>query len=380
MKALRSLLFACLLPISIMAQFESGEKVRITQDYNDDMYVAGGEVNVEAIVSGDLVVTGGQVSVSDSIVMDLTLAGGQIDITGAVGDDIRAAGGQIFIDGPVADDAIVFGGDIEIGPNAIISGDLVVFGGEIEMNGSVLGAVRISGGDVNINGTVKGESRLSSGSLDIGEEAQFYSDVVYWSEDGDIDFGTSMKSGSTQFDESLGWEANDYGDPAVGIAFGIFFAILFIIGGFLIIMLLNWAFGGWFERAATEVRSDWVKSLGSGLLYIIGLPVLIILGIMIVIGIPLSLFLFFFYIFSLVFGMFVVALIATYFLKTRGNKDWGYWKVVLIAFLITIAFQILTSIPFLGAVISFAIITIAYGAIGLALRKNRTEPGPIVHS
>ena len=347
------------------------------EPYADDIYIAGGELSIDAPIGGDCVIAGGQISLNDSIAEDLIVGGGEINIRGIVGDDVRAAGGELEIESDIMDDLIVFGGQVKIKESCTIHGNLVSFGGELRVEGTVLGEVKASGGEIEINGEIRGPATLSSGSLEIGEQAAFFSDVNYWTEDGEVDFGGSMESGEARFDTSLAWEGNDYFDGEVFLGLGLFFLFVYFLGGFLIVLLLEWAFGKWFSKAANEVMVRWANTLGIGVIYLIGLPVIVIFCFMIVIGIPVGLFGLVMYIFSIVFGNFVGALVMAHAWKDNKKKTWNTFLTALIALLISIGLHILTSIPILGAVISFAVLCFTYGAIILAIKnKNKGYTGP----
>jgi hypothetical protein len=359
-------------PLLFQAQFRSGDRIDLSEPTLDDIYIAGGELNVNAPIYGDCIAAGGKVNINDSIASDLVVGGGDIMVRGKIGDDIRVAGGSITIDSEVMDDLIVFGGEIHVTDNAIIHGNVVSYGGKLQMDGSVLGAMKASGGEIMIGGDIRGPATMAAGSLIIKEGAKFFSEVSYWAENGEVDFGSSVQNGEAKYDTSMAWEGNDYADEGTLFGFGIFFMMMFLLGGFLILLLLEWAFGRWFSMAAGEVLAGWPRSLGIGVLYIIGVPVLIILSFLIVIGIPVGIFAFVIYLFSILFGKFVAALVITHIWKAKKSKDWGILKSSLIALLIAIGLQIVTSIPFLGAFISFCLLCITYGAIVLAIRARNS--------
>lgn len=357
----------CLATFSAFAQFEAGEDVRVSKPYPDDIYMAGGNVTIDAPVHGDCVLAGGTINVNDSVTSDLIIGGGDINVTAYVGDDIRIAGGTIRIDSEVMDDLIVFGGEIKVSPNAVIHGNVVSYGGELEIDGTVLGALKASGGEIEVDGSVHGPATLSAGSLQIRDGAKFFSDVAYWSEAGEVDFGNSVQNGEARFDTSLSWEGNDYADAGTLFGLSLLFMFLFVLGGFLIVLVLELAFGKWFSEAAKEVVSSWSRSLGIGVIYVIGVPILVLLCFMIVIGIPIGLFAMVLYLFSMIFGNFVAGLVITHLWKARNGKDWGVVLTALIALVMAIVLQLLTSIPFLGFVISFGVLCMTYGAIILGI-------------
>ena len=211
----------------------------------------------------------------------------------------------------------------------------------------------------------------TSEKLEIDGGAQFFSNVAYWTDEGEIDFGNSLQNGEATYDESLSFEGNDYAAEGFLIGISIFFIVCYLLGGFVLLLLLEWAFGATFNRAATEVTLGWTGSLGIGLVYIIGTPILILMSIALIVGIPFGILTAVIYFYSLIFGSFMTALILTHIWKSRNDKTWNVFVTSLLAFLLAMAIQALTSIPFIGPLVSFVLLCLTYGAIILAIRSRK---------
>jgi hypothetical protein len=134
---------------------------------------------------------------------------------------------------------------------------------------------------------------------------------------------------------------------------------------------LNWAFSDFFNSAATYLDQGFLKSFGYGLMYIFGLPLLIIITFVIFIGIPIGLLLSGFYVFSLLFGHLVTALIISYYLRQRSDARWGFWSVVLLTLGIAAIFRLLTAIPILGWLLSLVVIALGLGLLVLTFIERR---------
>ncbi|MCK5441727.1 MAG: hypothetical protein KAJ23_07545 [Maribacter sp.] len=380
--------FIWLFPLLAISQFKTGEDVTISTPQNDDVYLSGEDISINAIVKGDVVAAGSYITVTDSIAQDLILAGGDVTIRGYVGDDIRAAGGKLTIDTEVGDDVIVAGGELFITKDAIINGNLITVGGttkinglvkgnlnvcadELQMDGTVEGDAQLYGEELEIDGKIYGTSEIVAESIEIGENAQFHKNVSYWSEDGQVDFKSALVNTTANLDETLMCGHEDFLWKFFGIAtFG--FWIFYMLSAFLTLLLMNVSFKGIFAEAATYLDKNIWKSMGYGLIYLFGLPLLIAMTFVIIIGIPISLFLLSFYIFSVLFGHLVVALLLAHYLKQRNDKSWGFWKMTFLALGIAFVIRLLTFIPLLGGLISIVIIAIAYGLLAytLLLRRN----------
>lgn len=360
------------------AQFAAGDEVQIDQTQADDCYFAGGQVSVDAPIQGDLIIAGGQLTVTDSVAQDLVVAGGEIRIDGVVGDDIRAAGGQLTLSSHVHDDVILFGGSLDITSGTVIEGNLIVFGGEVRQGGTVLGATEIRGGEVEVSGYCFGSTTLASGQLVIQDGAEFHGPVTYWTESGEMDFGGSLMGVRATYDDSMAFDTDSDAGPFLGAGFA-FFWIAFLVSGFIFLIGLNWAFHRAFSDGSGFVLTDIPRSLGYGLIYLLGVPILIVLTFIIIVGIPIGLLMLLLFGFSLFFSVMVFSLLLSHAWGNRSADVWGFWKQVFIAFILSIGIHLLTFIPFIGGLLSFILITWAYGAMILGARR-RNQQGGVVYA
>ncbi|NHF59613.1 hypothetical protein FK220_009695 [Flavobacteriaceae bacterium TP-CH-4] len=381
------LFLGLLFPLAAVAQYESSKQKTISEKQYDDLYRAGDTVNIDATVAGDVVIAGGILTVRDTVEQDLIMAGGEILVKGYVGDDIRTAGGTLTIDSEIGDDVIIAGGKVLLTENAVVHGNLINFSGDIVMNGAVKGSVRSYSGELEMNGTVGkgaqlygeeitingeifGESKIAAEQIRIGNEAVFRDNVTYWSADSDVDFKNSLRGATASFSEELKGERDEFNGKGFGIA-AIGFWIFYLLSALLVLLLLNWAFGDFFYSAVEYLENVPLKSFGYGLVYLFGVPVLILIAFIIVIGIPLGLFLAGFYLFSLLFGHLVTALLASHYLNKKSDGSWSFWTIVLLALGLAATLRLVTFIPFLGALLSMILIAIGYGSLAYTLLQKR---------
>lgn len=389
MKGILIFLFSILSSSLIYAQSEAKQKVIISEDKTDDLYITGESIDINATVFGDLIAAGGTITINDSIKQDLVVSGGNISVNGYIADDVRAAGGTIIIDSEIGDDVIVFGGKVVITENAIIHGDLISYSGSLEMNGEIKGQIKANGGRVEINGKITGEtilkggelkldgeirgkSQLSARTIEIGDNAKFYRNVEYWSKDKNVHFKNSLINAEATYSEGLGEEMKGFSGEDLSIG-TIIFMIFCILSAFLIILILNLILRKWFSKSAIQLNRSIVKHLGYGFLYLFGFPFLIVLTFIIIIGIPIGIILLFIYLLSILLGNLIAALLLTHYLNQRNTVSWNFWIISFIALLITILFHILTLIPILGFIISLFIIALSYGVLISTLLPERIK-------
>ncbi len=371
----------------LFGQLVAGDNVTVEEKRDDDLYMAGDNLNVNAPIDGDLVAAGSDLYIRDTIMQDMIAAGSKIWLSGPVIDDGRLAASQITIDSEIGDDLIVFASGITITKDAIIHGNLIVFAGDVDIDGDIEGNAKIKAGKIKLNGSIGGDADLKTGDLwingaiegkttmvadiaELGGNASFYGDVEYWTDEGEIDFGKSLKNVQASYSEDL-IEQCENGTIGILSFATVGFWLFYVLSAFLLIVLLNLGLRNVFSLSALQLDQNLLKSLGYGLIYLVGVPIIVIVLMAIVVGIPTGLFFLFVYIFSLLFGHLFVALLATHYLNNRNEKSWNFWTISILALAVAIILRLITLIPFLGFFISVFIIAVTYGALGVSILEKR---------
>lgn len=370
MKNLATLILA-LFSVLAMGQAEKNEEIVIDNVQTDDMYIAGEKITVNAAVKGDIVMAGASMNVNDSIQGDLTGAGGELVVSGHIRDDVRAAAGRITIDSEIGDDVVIAGGEVILTENARINGKLICYSGDLTINGEVIEALDIRGGDVTINGTIRGPAKISGEDLTLGSGAKFHEDIEYWSSDGEIDFNTALVDAEATFNEDLE-EESQVSLTTLGTN-SLKKWIVYILSALLGILVFHALFRNAFASAAEGLENRFLKSFGFGLIYLIGIPVAILIAFLITIGIRLGLFAAAVFVFSIVFGQIVVAIMMAYYLRHIKDKDWGFWPVTFIALACAILLRLITMIPYAGIAIAIVVLSITYGALTLQVFRTKKQ-------
>jgi hypothetical protein len=371
MKTLTFLLIALCTMVSF-GQAENEGAILINKTQQDDTYSAGETIIVNAVVKGDLVIAGGKLIVNDSIKGDLTAAGGELFLNSYIADDVRIAVGRTTIDSEVGDDLVVFGGEVILTENAIIHGNLKCFASNIEIKGEVLGKLDIKGSDVLIDGTIRETSKILGEEISIGSNAKFYKDVEYWHSDEEIDFNNSLVNAKAQINEDLKEDATQLSLTTLGTK-SLSAWVKYILSAFLAILVFHALFKHAFSKAVEGIENNLLKSFGFGLVYLIGIPLLIIVALLMIIGIPLGLFATAIFIFSLFFGHFIAAILLAYYFRYKKDKNWGFWSITLIALGFALLMRLLTTIPYIGIVVSVIILSITYGALTLKVIYSKQQ-------
>ncbi|WP_435625269.1 hypothetical protein [Flagellimonas sp.] len=372
---MRTLTF--LLPL-LCAMFSFGQTektgdILIDNPQTDDTYRAGESIKVNSIVQGDLVIAGGNLVINDSIHGDLIAAGGELYVNGYISDDVRLAVGRVTINSEIQDDLIVFGGEVIVTENAKINGNLKCFGGNVEMNGEVIGRAEIKGEDVSINGTFYETSKIIGKDFTIGPSAKFHSNVEYWTSEGEIDFRQALVNAEASFDEKLGEEKSNLSATTFGTK-SLSLWVFYILSAFLVILILHSLFRNTFSEAVEGLEKNWFKSFGVGLIYLFGIPLLIIIAFLMIIGIPIGLFATGIFLFSLLFGHLIAALLLVYYFKYKKAKKWNFWSITFLALCVAIVLRLFTMLPYVGILLSVVILSITYGALTLNVINFKVVP------
>ncbi len=336
------------------AEFRQGQFISMGETVRDNLYVAGGTLNLAGTVEGDLYVAGGTINISGSVTKDLVVAGGTVIINGRVGEDLRVMGGNVTLSGPVGGELVVAGGNIIMTAGADVTRGAYIASGTLSMSGSVGQKLVYAGGDVT----------LTSGAK-VGGDFDYYS-----AKEAKVDAGAKI-SGATNFHQQQ--QKGQMAGKKAGLV--AFFTIWWLLGIIAILILVYLLYYIWRKDSndmiAKAFARPWMSLLkGFALLFL--LPIAAIILFITVIGWPIGLIILFGYIafmilaaaFSTILG---AALLAKLFKRKETDLNW--W-LILIALVIM---SLIKLIPIIGWIIDFIIFLAAIGVLGSKLGE-KLEP------
>jgi cytoskeletal protein CcmA (bactofilin family) len=348
-----------LFPSALSAQ-ETGATVILRGTSTDNVYVAGGTVDVLADIERDLVGAGGTINIRQLVKGDVIVAGGSVNVSGRVGDDIRAAGGFITIGGSVGGEVVAAGGTVSLAPEARVEGRAWLSGGRVVMAGRIARELKVAAVSVSVAGEVDGDVRLAARAIEIGPTARIKGDLVYTSgKPARIDPGAQIQGRVTYTKSVLAARAARIGRLVVVLVRIVFLAGMIVCG--VVLLLL---FPGFAVSAARTIRSNPWKSLGLGFLVLIVTPIVGIILMITIIGIPLGLALGALYMVALLLGYLTAAL----FLGELGARLFGggpefpAGSRVLSLVLSLVVLALVRLIPVLGGIVALLAIVIGLGA------------------
>jgi len=335
---------------------EAGEFIVKRGLIKEDIYLAGGTVDVLATVEGDVVAAGGFVTVAEEVRGDAMIAGGNVVLRGVVHDDVRTAGGNVTLSGKVGDDALVAGGNIVIAPSATIGGRTWLAGGRMDIAGHMGRELSAAGGQIVVAGEVMGDATLIGDSIEIRPTAVIHGSLRYVSnKEAIIDPAAKIAGGIVR----LPGKAPSHAPPA-GVGIGI--VVSLAVTGVVLLLLFPVAA----PAAARNVGTPW-KSLGLGLAVLAATPLLIAVLFATVIGIWLAFMLLAIYLVALLLGYLVGALWIADWGIAKARRDQpvttGWRMLTLVVALIVLG--VLGLIPVLGCLIAIVVLLAGLGALAL---------------
>ena len=378
------------------ADFRSEDVTVISLPFSDDLYVAGGKIVVTEPVAGDLLAAGGSLIVNGPVGADLQAAGGSLIVNGAVGDDLRLAGGDVTIASRIGGDLLVFGGSVTIPSGVVVEGDAVVGSGTLHLGGTIGGDLKVDAGTVNFSGVVKGNARfyvdnqvnfngriegktvLASRDIILGPAAVFENDLVYWRQDGEMDFDQVPVRGEVRFAPELEREEprdTMHGkERAIRKGLAAVFSVFFfgtLLSGILAIVLAVFLFNRTIREAGEVLHLAFWKGLGVGVLAYVLLPIAAIIAMFTLVGIPIGLLIMAFFVFSVIFGRVITAMAFAAWMERRQAASWSTGRFILAAMGLFVVIKLVSLIPFIGWITVLLATLAGYGALVTALLEGR---------
>ncbi len=365
-----ALLLALSPATALAAEPRSGNQVTVAQNetVNDDLYLAGGTIDVLGTVQGDVVATGGTINIPGSVTGDVIAAGGTINLSGQVGGSVRTAGGTVNVNAPVGGDVVSAGGSVNIGPNARITRDMLVGAGSATIDGQVGRNVNVGSGELAINGTVGGNVRSEGAAPRLGEEAVINGSLTYASnQQASIPSGAQVRGGVEQRAVQQA-ETN----PVLSSAIDWLRAVVgLLILGLLFILLFPRAG----RRSVDSLRTSPWASLG------IGFALLILVPIVAVLAVVAGAFVGGWWVGLVVLAAYIVAVALSVPIAGMSLGDWaldrfGRGRAALgWALLLGVVVLMLVSlVPFLGGIVLFLAVLFGLGALAIATVRGPRPP------
>jgi hypothetical protein len=300
----------------------SNDTVTINTPINDDIFLAGGSLIVNAPVSS-VTAIGSNININAPVAGDVYAVGGDIAINSRIGGKVVLAGGNINLGGNVGTNALLAGGQVNILPDTTVGRDVL-----------------IGGGNVNNAGTISGNLTVRAGSFQNHGSAR------------SVDFQRT--------------ETNRTRSRAAMAGFN-FFGLLVTLGYLTIGLLLLRYLPGIFHLFDDEMKKSPVIRAVIGFVMLIVTFIIVIILLITMIGIPIAVILGLLYIVAIMLaGVFVSYSLGRQIGKA-ANLKYGDMVLFLIGF---VALNVLFLIPFVGGFIKLAAVSLGFGTFLYAILDN----------
>ncbi len=332
-----------------------GNVVVRAEERLDSLYTAGGSVNIHGSIAEDLFIGGGSVVMTGTVGEDLFVTGGNITIGGTVGGDVRTAGGNVTITAPVGGDILAGGGTVSVSGEAGVGGDVWVAGGSVVISAPVRGSVRIAGGEVRIDAPIAGTIDITAEKLTFGPGARATSTVTYrGSEPAVVEEGAVV--GSINFEEYVPERRGAW----AFLTFGFLVQILAMLVAAGALYLF---FRGWLTHAVEEMATSPWRSLLTGLVGIIVLPIAIVLLFITVAGYYAAIILLLLFILTILTAGILAAIFAgsqvVAWIRQKDSVEVTWISIVVGV----VALPFISLVPIIGWIICAGLFLMAFGAL-----------------
>ena len=351
-----------LLPDSQPSAQDFAEVVNKHGQFDDNIFVAGRSISVDAQVEGDVVSFGENVVIAGLVVGDILAAGRTITVEGSTRGDVRVAGKLLDILSLIAGDVMAAGREVELHADSEINGMAWLAGERIRVGGSIGRDLTARGRTITVSGRIAGDADLAGEAISISSSAHISGDLIIHSiDEAEIEPGAEIL-GDTIFIRSDGPRIMADRMFAVGSALGL----AFFVGLFLLGSLQTLLFPNSFTAALRRLNRPW-GTLGVGLaLLVVGPIAMFLIGIT-VIGIPITIVLAALFVVALLLGFLVAAgTLGRVFARLVGrDADISFWARVaaLAAGLLFLA--VVGLIPVVGTFVLALALVFGLGAVGL---------------
>jgi len=321
-------------------------------------FVADGQVNLSESYGGPVIVAGGQVDFSGTAQQDLVVAGGTIRVSGTVEQDLYATGGSIIISGEVRGNVVAAGGEIQLLSTAQIDGSVIAAAEKIHVNNYLQQSGWLAGDNIFI---IQGSNRnlnVASESLFLAPSASIAGNLTARvSEEGYDDQASVAGQRDIQYGEV---DVQD-GPMSEVSQFFYEFAWRAIFLGTLLLLIPSTV-----KKGAAQLKNALLKSATNGMLWLAGIPLLILVLFVTIIGIPLAGFLGLLYL-AVVLLSWVFPTFALGERLLPGKSEWFQAGAALLVV------TLVGMLPLVGTLLNIVLVVLGTGALWSLARQSRSQ-------
>jgi cytoskeletal protein CcmA (bactofilin family) len=266
-------------------EIRTGDSIVTTQNevIDETLFAFGKTLDISSTVNGDVICAGQTVNISGTVKGDVICAAQTLNISGNVDGDIRLAGQTITITGMVDGNATLASQSVTIQSDGEITGDLSVGAEQITLGGPVGRDVAIGGTNVVLASSVGRDIKGTTENLTLTSNAVIGGDIDYTSKNEiQIDNGAVVEG---TVDRTV--PENNKTSSATVFGFAIAWFIYIFLALLLTSLVLALVIPGVLQATTDRImKSPWIAVL-IGFIASFTVPVILIFFGITIIGLPL---------------------------------------------------------------------------------------------
>lgn len=329
-----------------------GNNLVLNNFTDENVYAFASNIEVNTELPKDLFAIASKITINKDIDQDFNAMGSEVIVNSDINEDIRIFAPKITINGNIGAEALLFGSEIVLSKDTIVHGDVKISGSKVIINSKIMGDADLKASDITINNEIYGNAGIIASNLNFGKDGLIKGNMKI---NKGIEYDKSKIKGTVQYN-------NEKKSTNKIMSNNIFNFVAFLLVGLLVLLVFKKPL----ENANEKLISKPISCLLFGLIALIGIPIIAFILLLTIVGSIVSVFLIMIYVIMLLLATIVVPY---YF----GKKIIALFKSKnrFLALLFgLIVFFILSYIPFIGAIIVFAVLILGSGSWILSFRKK----------
>jgi cytoskeletal protein CcmA (bactofilin family) len=343
--------------------FKGGDSVTVPGNERLDktLFSAGNSLDIAGTVNGDVFCAGQTVHISGTVTGDVICVAQTITISGNVEGSVRLAGQTVTINGNVGSSASIAAQTFTSGSQSRIGTDISLASETATLNGLVNRDTAFTGTTLTLTGSIGRDITGNMQRFVLSDTARINGGGSYTSpKKAEVAKGAVI-TGNLAYSTP---KPKQQTGPAWGMRFYFFLAFLFAA------LLLVLAFPGLFQQATQFAITKPFKTMVTGLVASIAVPVALVALLFTVIGIPLSLILWIVWFVVCAFS----SAFAAYYLGRLILKGTTYTNAILYMLLGAATLLVLSYIPLINVLSWLASLWFGLGIIVLHVYNRYSKP------
>ncbi len=336
--------------------------VGANETVDDTLLATGQNVRVEGVINGDLLAFGESVEVRGTVKGDLVSFAKRTVVSGTVEGNIYNGSNSLDLDGQLGHNLYALTQSLRVDDRAHVGGGMLVGGGDATLEGEVKRSVTMYAAKADVSGNIGRSLAMAGDSLTVTSTARIGGDLSARVRHlANVHIAEGAAIAGTR-DIQVRVRQNRFASPRFYFYRAVWLAAAMLVGWLMMVL-----FPSFFRASTQAVGSGW-RSLGLGVVILVGMPVAIILVAITLVGLPSSLILLAMYLTAIYLSqIWVGAFLGRILLKPAGttNSDWLIGLLVGLLILTIVRF-----IPYLGQLVHFGVMCLGLGALAWQLYQT----------